>query len=570
MSTSCGYVCKYTPVAILAGFGVQPIRLSPRPDDAEQGSALAHPNLCSYCKALICSMQHHDVDELLLTSCCDSMRRTADIVESYGDLSYLRVLDLPHCGSTCAIERYAAQIEQVFEDYAEKTGHPFDLDAAVASIGTKAEQPRTSYLAVAGARMEEDLYRHICEKSPIPVRDLTCTGSGGVGPVPPEAHDSVDAFLSWYAGALLGQTSCMRMSVPDDRRELVLDPHLAGVIYHSLKFCDFYSYDFTQLTSQLTVPVTRLETDWSEQASGQLSTRIDALLENLDVAPVGKDSPMFGFASSPIPGERPGTHTHPFFAGIDSGSTSTDVVIIDETARVVAHVVRPTGAHALESARSALDDALAQATITGDDLVSTIATGYGRAGIGVGDAEVTEITCHARGAHEMAPGCRTVIDIGGQDSKVIHLGLDGSVQGFAMNDKCAAGTGRFLEAMARTLELSVDELAQMGTTWKEDIALSTMCTVFAESEVVSLIAQNKRTADIVHGIDKSVAAKTAALVSRVGGEPDYLMTGGVAQNAGVVAALSSKLESPVQVPDDPQVCGALGAALIARDRMSTR
>ncbi len=577
VTSGCGYVCKYTPIAVLAGFGVESTRLSPHIGDPTRGEALTHPNLCSYCKAIICSTQRHDVDELLLTSCCDSMRRTADAIDGYGELSYLRILDLPHCDSACAVERYTMQIKHVFEDYSQRTGRTFDLGAAVASVGVAPAQPTGPYLAIVGARMEGDLYRRICDRSPLPVRDLTCVGCEGVGPVPPEERTDVDAFLSWYAGALLAQPGCMRMSVPDDRRTLALDPHLAGVIYHGLKFCDFYSYDFTQLASQLIVPITRLETDWNDQGSGQLATRVDALIESLDLTHAEGNLTMFGPSSSaPRPSEAPGSssgdpvpHAH-HFAGIDSGSTSTDVVIVDETGDVVAHVVRSTGAHALESARSALDDALAQAALAPHDLAYTIATGYGRDGIGIGDAEVTEITCHARGAHEVAPACRTVIDIGGQDSKAIRLGPDGSVRGFAMNDKCAAGTGRFLEAMARTLELSVDELARMGTTWEEDIALSTMCTVFAESEVVSLIAQNKRTSDIVHGIDKSVAVKTAALVSRVGEEPVYLITGGVAQNAGVVAALSARLGSTVQVPSDPQVCGALGAALIARDRMVVR
>ena len=257
-----------------------------------------------------------------------------------------------------------------------------------------------------------------------------------------------------------------------------------------------------------------------------------------------------------------------YFAGIDSGSTSTDVAIIDRDATLVAHVVRSTGARAIDSAEAALSDALSQAGISKDELAYTVSTGYGRTGIGIGDAQVTEITCHARGAHHLDPQARTIIDIGGQDSKAIRMDEEGAVVSFAMNDKCAAGTGRFLEAMARILELSVDELAQMGTDWDEDITLSTMCTVFAESEVVSLIAQNKKTADIVHGLDASVASKTAGLVQRVHGEPEYLMTGGVAQNAGVVAALATKLGSPVRVPPDPQVCGALGAALIARDRVA--
>lgn len=134
------------------------------------------------------------------------------------------------------------------------------------------------------------------------------------------------------------------------------------------------------------------------------------------------------------------------------------------------------------------------------------------------DKSITEITCHARGAHFLNPEVRTVIDIDGQDSKVIRLDENGAVANFVMNDKCAAGTGRFLEMMARTMEMDLDQMSEAGLTYKEDITISSMCTVFAESEVVSLIAQNKETDDIVHGLNKAVASKTAALAKRVGGE----------------------------------------------------
>ena len=145
------------------------------------------------------------------------------------------------------------------------------------------------------------------------------------------------------------------------------------------------------------------------------------------------------------------------------------------------------------------------------------------------------------------------------------LNEDGSVKNFVMNDKCAAGTGRFLEMMAKTMEMSLDELSQVGLSYQEDITISSMCTVFAESEVVSLIAQNKRTDDIVHGLNKAVAAKTASLVKRVGGEEAYMMTGGVAQNKGLVKTLEERLGTSMVISEKSQLCGALGAALFATD-----
>ena len=206
-----------------------------------------------------------------------------------------------------------------------------------------------------------------------------------------------------------------------------------------------------------------------------------------------------------------------------------------------------------------------EAGLKRDDIDAMVTTGYGRTAISEGDKSITEITCHARGAHFLDPSVRTVIDIGGQDSKVIRLDENGAVINFVMNDKCAAGTGRFLEMMARTMEMSLDEMSRMGLKYKEDITISSMCTVFAESEVVSLIAQNKAADDIVHGLNKAVASKTAALVKRVGGEERYMMTGGVSKNESLVKTLEEKLGTTLVVHADAQLCGALGAALFAMD-----
>ena len=212
-----------------------------------------------------------------------------------------------------------------------------------------------------------------------------------------------------------------------------------------------------------------------------------------------------------------------------------------------------------------MESALTQAGLKAEDITATVTTGYGRSAIQLGDKSITEITCHAKGAFFLDPTIRTIIDIGGQDSKVIRIDETGNVVNFVMNDKCAAGTGRFLELMARTLELSLDEMSAAGLDWKEDIAISSMCTVFAESEVVSLIAQNKRTADIIHGLNEAVAAKTCALCKRLGGEPNYMMTGGVSKNKGVAEAIQRRLGAPLRISNEAQLNGALGAALFAME-----
>ena len=225
--------------------------------------------------------------------------------------------------------------------------------------------------------------------------------------------------------------------------------------------------------------------------------------------------------------------------------------------------VVPTGAGAAAAAGKAYREALDKAGILEQDIKSVVATGYGREHTGLDTESVTEITCHARGARFLNPAVRTILDIGGQDSKVICLDERGNVANFVMNDKCAAGTGRFLEMMARTMELSLEELSRQGDRWKEEINISSMCTVFAESEVVSLIADNRAVPDIIHGLNKSVAARAAALVRRLKGRGPFMMTGGVARNAGVVREIEKTLGEEIYVSEYSQLCGALGAALFA-------
>ena len=298
----------------------------------------------------------------------------------------------------------------------------------------------------------------------------------------------------------------------------------------------------------------KIETDCTPQSSGQLHTRIDAFAETI------------GAGANQI---KKSENIH-YIAGVDSGSTSTDAVILDREKKIVSSVILPTGAGAASGAEKALAAALESAGLKREDLDAVVTTGYGRETVGLSDASATEITCHAKGAHYLFPDARTVIDIGGQDSKVIRLSESGAVETFAMNDKCAAGTGRFLEMMARTLQMKLPEMSELGLDWHNDVTISSMCTVFAESEVVSLIARSTAPADIIHGLNKSVAGKTAALARRTGGVAPFMMTGGVARNRGVVKELETALKAPVEVSEYSQLCGSLGAALFALEKMGVK
>jgi predicted CoA-substrate-specific enzyme activase len=258
-----------------------------------------------------------------------------------------------------------------------------------------------------------------------------------------------------------------------------------------------------------------------------------------------------------------------YFLGIDIGSQSCDAVIIDGAARIVVATVVPTGARNREAIARARDEVLRQAGLEAAEISATVATGYGRDRVEGRLASVTEITCHARGIRALLPDIAVLVDIGGQDSKTIRLDEAGRVSEFAMNDKCAAGTGRFLEAMARTLGVEVDELGPLDLAATRDVTLSSMCTVFAESEVVSLVAEGVEACDIVRGLHRAIAARTVALVKRVAADTSRLrvaMSGGVARNRGVVRALGFALGCEIHVPPEPDTVGALGAALIARER----
>jgi predicted CoA-substrate-specific enzyme activase len=263
-----------------------------------------------------------------------------------------------------------------------------------------------------------------------------------------------------------------------------------------------------------------------------------------------------------------------FFLGIDIGSQSCDVVLIDADKSVIADAIVPTGARNKEAIDRATSEVLRVSGISKDQVKATVSTGYGRDRVENRLQSVTEITCHACGIHHLIPETRILIDIGGQDSKGILLNSQGQVIDFAMNDKCAAGTGRFLEAMSRALQVDIDELGELDRGAQHKLEISSMCTVFAESEVVSLIANGKPVNEIVSGIHRAIATRTLPLIKRLTHNINNFkiaMSGGVARNKGVVSAINYILDGvKVAVPESPDTVGALGAALIAREKASSR
>jgi predicted CoA-substrate-specific enzyme activase len=252
---------------------------------------------------------------------------------------------------------------------------------------------------------------------------------------------------------------------------------------------------------------------------------------------------------------------------VDVGSTQTKAIIIDGEGRIAGRALIDTGANVVVAAERAFQAALADAGREEQEVACVAGTGYGRYKVTFGDLQVTEISCHGRGAAHMFPRTRTVVDMGGQDTKAIKVGPRGDIVDFCMNDKCAAGTGRFLGAAAAALEIPLDELGATALRGDKPVAISTTCTVFAESEVLSWLSRGKRIEDILAGVHRSIVARSVGLMRRVGIDSEVTFTGGVSKNEGVRSALIEALGMPINVSADSHFMGALGAALFAMDKV---
>ncbi|MBT3937712.1 MAG: 2-hydroxyglutaryl-CoA dehydratase [Candidatus Marinimicrobia bacterium] len=254
-------------------------------------------------------------------------------------------------------------------------------------------------------------------------------------------------------------------------------------------------------------------------------------------------------------------------AGVDVGSTQTKAVIINEGLEIVGRSLIDTGANVVQAAEKAYLNALNNSGRREEEVAYVIGTGYGRYKVTFGDTQVTEISCHGRGAVHMFPKTRTVLDMGGQDTKAISVSETGEIVDFCMNDKCAAGTGRFLGAASMALDIPLDKLGATALESEKPVKISTTCTVFAESEVLSWLGKGKKIQDILLGVHKSISSRSISLLRRVGLDDEITFTGGVAKNIGMVEVLNKNLASTMNVSDDYHFMGALGAALFAMDHI---
>lgn len=255
-----------------------------------------------------------------------------------------------------------------------------------------------------------------------------------------------------------------------------------------------------------------------------------------------------------------------FFAGVDIGSVTAKTIILKDRV-VVGSAIIPTAVSSEKSGLTAIEKALQSAGLSRSDMSYIVATGYGRIAAPYANKTITEITCHAKGANYLNPNTRSIIDMGGQDCKAMRVNEEGHVIDFVLNDKCAAGTGRFLEVVSKVFELTIDELGPLSITSDGRVPISSTCTVFAESELISLMARGEKTENILSGVHYAIAHRIAGMFTRTGVEDDLFFSGGVAKNIGMARALEEIVEKKIFIPkQDPQLVGALGAALLAREK----
>ncbi len=552
-----GYICKYAPVEIFESMGVEMKRIEPEVTNFNQADMRMHPNVCSFAKGVLEDVLSQDYEGVILTTCCDSIRRLYDVLKAQLPDRFIYMLDTPRITKDAGIRLYEGRIRDMVAAYEEFSGKTFDEGRFLELLKEKKSQSEKAEsetgglsVGIAGARANQNIKKILEERGVRVAFDLTCTG------LDRKILVEEDQVMTGYVRGLLSQFPCMRMEAAAGRDQLIQKyaDSADGVIYHTVQFCDNYSYEYAWLKGIIRRPLLLLETDYTKQSYGQILTRIEAFLESL-----GQNPKLLK--------KKTGGSDTMYVMGIDSGSTSTNAVIMDRDRNIKAFAVVRTGAKSGQSAQKILEEVLEKAGLKREDISWIVSTGYGRVSIPFADENVTEISCHGRGAHYFNPNVRTILDIGGQDSKAIHLSSTGEVTDFVMNDKCAAGTGRFLEMIARSLEMEISELGPAALQSTENIEITSMCSVFAESEVISLIAQNKEKADIANGVCHSIANKSYSLMKRVGLDPEFMMTGGVAKNPGVVRAVEEKIGAKLYICPEPEIVGAVGAALYALDQI---
>lgn len=553
------YNCPMVPFEFFKALGIQFRRIRNFGCEFDK----LNPNVCSFCRRSILSVDKDDI--VIWVDSCDSARRTADFLKQTNKVFELHI---PVVSTQQAILKLSndlrllwQSLKSIFGDvddeklfHTQKTFEqqlkllakalPEDLRTAkelyeevITEKWIGSTQLKDKAVLVIGAPIDEDLVK-IIEQSGGSVINATCSGAYSMIS---NTVDSSDIFKNIAHRILNRKLMCMRFALQRNFSDLIDITKPSAIVLHTIKFCDFYSFDEREIR-KTKIPFVTIENDMTSQANAQIKTRVQALME-FSMNKRSDSEKMFDL-----------------FIGIDSGSTTTKIVVLNTEKKILYKSVVKTGAYPAITAKRLYEEVIEKFK-TLREKVYLVCTGYGRTVLDFADEQITEITCHAKGVHFLMPEIRTIIDIGGQDSKVIKV-ENGQVVEFVMNDKCAAGTGRFLEVMANVLDVPLQKIGDLSLKHAKEIDISSVCTVFAESEVVSLRASGHKREDILYAIHKAIAKRISTMYERVKGTQPVVLTGGVALNEGVKAALEKILDIQIKIPSEPVLTGALGAAVI--------
>lgn len=521
-----------------------------------------HPNVCAFCRSAVCSVKPDEV--LVWTDSCDSMRRSYDFLKKNRSF-YLHV---PVKSDEISVRFFARELQRLWEflkttfkreaslDQLEKTRQWFvdrsiELERATVEDPYRAKaifeelsnqewigslEKRDKLVLLLGSWASDEVVKIVEEAGDFAL-NATCSGPYAIIS---DVQTGLDVFECIARRILNKRLPCGRFARERDLQSLIGRFRPDAIVLHTAKFCDFYHFDEGMLR-KLRVPFVTIENDFTN-ALEQSRTRIEALLERVKERGGRKD-----LRSS-------------YFVGIDSGSTSTKIVVLNERGEILFEQISRTGADPRESAKRLMVHAMKTLKFDEENCF-VVATGYGRGAIDFAHERMTELTCHAVGVSHLYPDVKTIIDVGGQDSKVMRVER-GKIVDFVMNDKCAAGTGRFLEIVSSILEVPLEKIGKESLKAKQQLNISSVCAVFAESEIISLRSKGYSRQDILFAAHNAIARRLATMYERVKGVPPVVFTGGVALNEGLKDALERLLGVELIVPKNPLTTGALGAALM--------
>ncbi|MFW6160572.1 MAG: acyl-CoA dehydratase activase [Acidobacteriota bacterium] len=623
------YTCTYVPLEIIWAAGFIPKRLIGQTDSCLYTDSILSRNVCPYAHSVLKAWRNvqpektkylaTNTNPVIIANSCDAMHKLYDILKLESDNVYL--LDVPRENTRQAIDFFYHQIRALYFSFpgVEKKDYKSQIDTAI-EIYKRVRRLLEEVRTFVGKKMtysefieiKQNALQSIPQKAleglagllqdlnerklnnasqitnsilPVAVTGSPMTGQNIFSAIEQVGFDIFDndscLDLRWSVSEIethnpgsdpffdlaelyLNKIPCARMAsrqrVVERLSEYIKEGDIEGIIHLRMPFCDLYGFDLVHLLPLVEKGrILHLDTDGSLQSLGQIRTRIQAFAEII----LQKKNVNLK-AKQKIKTDAS------YYCGIDIGSSTVDGVILSSEGKIVARSIEKTGSHPGNTSLRLYKKMIKESGVSEKAILSVMTTGYGRNSFPLSHDSVSEISCHAYGIRYFFPQVRLVIDIGGQDSKVIKIDENGIVNDFRMNDKCAAGTGRFLEVMAQALEMNINEMSEVDITGGKNVPISSVCTVFAESEVISLLGQGYPAPDIIRGLYQAITNRIEAMVQGIGLAEPIAITGGGALNHALVFSIEKRLGVPICVPDKPQIIGAIGAAILTMEKNEIR